>query len=270
MSIILNFYRRLPAFKGKFRLGKLLFASLINKNYPIWCKGDNGLAYYLPNTVENIGTEILINGTYEPETIQFITKRLPQKGILFDIGANIGAIALPLAKVNKEIEVYAFEPSAFTFQFLENNIRKNQCQNVHIFQLAVNNKHNATCQFFASDTLHGKSSFAPVFAKDSQEVRTISLDKFCEEKAIEKIDFMKVDVEGFEVSVFQGAQNMLDAKKIKQIYFEFVDWAEKNAGFEVGAAQHVILNSGYRLFMENGEQLFSPITTGSKMLLAIA
>ena len=88
--------RKLPDFRGKRRVSKILLGSKILQKTDLTVKGKFGCTYILPNIQETIGFEILINGVYELETIVFINQRIKESGKLLDVGANIGAICASL------------------------------------------------------------------------------------------------------------------------------------------------------------------------------
>ena len=78
--------RSLPTFKGKQRLARLLLRKKIASGEGLTVTGKWGCVYNLPNVQENIGFEILINGIYEEETINFICKRIKPGGVFLDVG----------------------------------------------------------------------------------------------------------------------------------------------------------------------------------------
>ena len=108
--------RKLPPFKGKQRLARFLFKKKITNDRDVSIKGDYNCYYKVPNIKENIGFEIFINGVYERETIEFIAGKIPQHGYLLDIGANIGAISIPLCNKRVDINVLAVEASKRVFK----------------------------------------------------------------------------------------------------------------------------------------------------------
>ena len=100
-QFFLTTYRSLPVFRGKLRLGKLLFKSLLDSTEPLCFKAHEGLQYHIPNTIENLGIELMINGIYEEEIVNFLKGKIKDGSTYFDIGANIGSLALPILKAKK-------------------------------------------------------------------------------------------------------------------------------------------------------------------------
>jgi FkbM family methyltransferase len=178
------------------------------------------LNYAIPNTLENIGVELLINGVYEIETIDFLKEKINADAVYFDVGANIGSLALPVIKAKSGIRYYGFEASPIVFEFLKKNMEINSISNFKIENKLVHRDSDQEMKFFQSE-LYGKSSLSPTYTNDFIQVTSISLDKYLEEHKIEKIDWLKVDVQGFESKVLKGAIRTLK-DKIKIIELEII------------------------------------------------
>jgi tRNA G37 N-methylase Trm5 len=111
--------RSLPLFKGKQRLARYLFSRRIREGSDITVSGKFGCRYSVPNVQENIGFEIFINGIYEAETIRFIASKVKKGGVFLDLGANIGAISIPVAMLRKDISVIGLEAAPWIFDYLK-------------------------------------------------------------------------------------------------------------------------------------------------------
>lgn len=268
MAVISEIFRILPSFKGKLRLASFLLKDRLNKNDSIEFRGKNKVHYRIPNTIENVGKELFINGIYEVKTIKAIKRLLNNSSIFFDVGANIGAISLPLAKTT-HANIHAFEPSRSIFQFLKMNVHKNGIKNITLNNCAVHSKNDADIEFFAVEEKYGNSSLAPTFIQQPHySVKTVSLDAYCTRHAITEIDVLKVDVQGFEIEVLKGCRSLLKRKAIKNIFFEFEGWAEANAKFETGASQDFLLENEYEIFTLKNKKLEAKLESGSLMLWA--
>lgn len=268
-SYLLQVYRALPSFRGKYRLGSFLFRWALNKAQPVFIRVNKQIGYCLPNSIENLGKEIIINGEYEKMTVQAIVAELQKKErpVFFDIGANIGAISIPVAKKLPSLEVHAFEASPSTFPYLLQNFQLNGLPTSNLYNRAVYSFDDKELLFFES-IHHGKSSLAPLAANNKKIVHSITLDSYCCRQQIKSIDLVKVDVEGFEVEVFRGMRTLLNERIVKAIYFECEDWAEKAAGFRFGEAVEFLIANGYDIFELNGMKLLSVSEKVSRMLWA--
>lgn len=268
-----NWIRGLPHFKGKFRLVRLLCGPLLRKAKDITIPGKLNLHYLLPNLQEIIGFEIFADGIYEKETSDLIISRLPENGVLIDIGANIGSIALPVCRQRKDVHVVCIEGSPRVFGYLEKNVSLNGVKNCLLFNNIISDKSGDLINFYSPDELFGKGSMAPVFTDQAEQVNSVTLDGIVELASLQRVDFIKIDIEGFEYFAFKGGKKLLSSPGAPDILFEFLDWAEsKSAGVAPGAAQQILLESGYTLYKidKKGrlEKLSGVLRSGSEMLFA--
>ena len=264
---MLAFYRWLPSFKGKSRLGKLLFKSILNKNVPLQFTAHENIHYKIPNTFESLGVELLVHGSYEKEVVSFLKRQLQAGHIFFDIGANIGAIGLPVIKNKIGIKYFGFEAGPLVFDYLKYNFIQNNIMHCELHNYVVHEHDNLPVKFYESEQ-YGKSSLAPTYSEVAVSVNSISLDQFCDVRHLSNINWIKVDVQGFELYVFKGMQQLLLDKKVENIVFEFEDWAESAAQLEKGAAQKYLLQCGYELFNLTGIMLPHIVTKGRDMIWA--
>lgn len=140
-----------------------------------------------------------------------------QKGEVFvDVGAYIGAYTLRAAKSG--CTVYAFEPNPFSFKILSLNVEDNGFENyVKLFNVAVGDREGEIFITLDFDTTRVSNS--------GYKVRMITLDSL----KLRKVDWLKVDVEGFEKEVLGGAESTLDVtdKIIIEVRKENSDFVEK-------------------------------------------
>lgn len=234
----------LPMFKGKLRIAKLL---LTNKNNPKTFTTKSGIIYKVPNICENVSFELFVNGYYESETVDYIVKNVPENGVFIDVGANIGAISIEVAMKRPDVKIYAFEASNSVFSYLNSNKILNNCANLSIYNLAIHENEGEDLDFFSPFELNGKGSFSPVFTTNAQKVRTKNLDIFFQENQLTP-DLIKVDVEGYELTVFKSMSNFMRKNHEYEVLFEYVDWAETVANYVNGAAQSFLIKLGLTLY----------------------
>ena len=157
--------------------------------------------------------EIFIDKMYE----QFPGFELKNQNVVLDIGANIGLYSLWASKNNGRCSIYSFEPNPDTYSRLERNIKLNDFNNIFPYQLAVASQtglsHFRKCQ---NTWVSGITSSE---AKDTIEVKTISLDEFVNDNSIDLVDLIKIDVEGSEFSVLKGSINTL--KITRRVILEY-------------------------------------------------
>jgi FkbM family methyltransferase len=177
----------------------------------------------------NIGSGENCARSGEKYAMKFVASGLSsnQEIIIFDVGANIGQYTLELVKVfdMNKTKIFCFEPSPAAFQQLVASIR--ETANVFLFNTGLGEKDEKRMlytDFKGSDlgSLYDlKTPFRPFANRNAEMVEIISLENFCRENHIRRIDFLKMDIEGHELKVLEGALNMIKSRNIKYIQFEF-------------------------------------------------
>jgi FkbM family methyltransferase len=146
----------------------------------------------------------ILNGTYEREQTRLFEQLLRPGGVVLDVGANVGYYTL-LASVlvGDGGAVHAFEPEPRNAEFLRRHLRINRRRNVTVQQAAVSDRAGTARFAFGSGTGTGHLG-----ETGELEVRTLRLDDYCAEHALAPAA-LKIDVEGAEMSVLQGARETL-------------------------------------------------------------
>lgn len=263
--------RLVPPFKGKHQISRLLMKRLLANGRDLLVQGKWKCKYLLPNLKESISFKILINGVYEEDTINIILSRLILKeGAFIDIGANIGAITIPVCTRVKNLRAVCVEAVPWISDFLKKNIEINHLRKVQVIEKAISAKPNESVMFYSSQANFGKGSMAPVFTDQGIEVTTTTIDLIASSLP-EAISVVKIDIEGFEYPAFLGGVHLFGGDDAPDIIFEYVDWAEERAGIKAGAAQQLLIDLGYSLFIFDKGKLLalnSIVVKGSAMLLA--
>ena len=147
-------------------------------------------------------------------------------GIVFDIGANTGNYSKLVNEFNPMLTVYSFEPNPKTFKELDKNSKKHSFKPLNIGMSDKVGKMQLYDYVSRSGSSHA-SIYKEVFDHIHKEKRlkynidVYTIDHFCKEKGIEQISLLKIDTEGHEFRVLQGAKKMLDEQRIHTIHFEF-------------------------------------------------
>ena len=136
--------------------------------------------------------------------------------VCLDIGANIGLYTLALAALAPQGSVWAFEPGPSTFDFLSRNIQVNKLSHAHAVHAAVGDV-TGTVEFqdipffTAGSFLVVGEPFLTTEVLGSLCIKTpsITIDQFMADQGLDRLDFVKVDVEGGELSVLDGAVQTL-------------------------------------------------------------
>jgi len=147
-------------------------------------------------------------GGHEPGLKKAFEKSIVKNSVVFDIGANWGEHSLYFSRlVGSGGSVYAFEPSPKVAVEAKWHFSSNNIPNIHFFEMAVTD-FNGHVSFQDNG---GLSTQGKISTDDKLPVKVcaITLDHFIEKEKIEKVDFIKIDVEGHEGAVLKGAKNAL-------------------------------------------------------------
>ncbi len=141
---------------------------------------------------------------------------VPVDAVCLDIGANIGLYTLALAALAREGRVLAFEPAPGSYDYLTQNVTLNRAENVETFPLAVGaasgtvDFHDIPFFTAGSFAVEGESFLtSEVLGSSFFRAPSVSVDEFVADHGLTRLDVVKVDVEGGEVSVLEGATQTL-------------------------------------------------------------
>lgn len=137
--------------------------------------------------------------------------------IVFDVGANVGQSALAYLELFSRATIYSFEPVRATFAELAAATQAHT--RIRSFHCAMGTQEEKRAIHVASDSR--KSSIDHVRDGDrTEEIDIKTLDSFAATHGIQTIDFLKVDTEGHELAVLQGASSLLRAQKVRLLMLE--------------------------------------------------
>ncbi len=157
---------------------------------------------------------------YEPAVVQQFGDLLKDARVVFDVGAHVGYYSLIAARaVGEAGRVHAFEADATICDYLRTNVEINDFKNVTVNNVAVSLE-SRSISFFPSKRFHaGTGSLIQNAQSDSEsaEVRAISLDDYVRENRVDRLDALKIDVEGAEMDVLSGAVETLRQLRPKVI-----------------------------------------------------
>jgi FkbM family methyltransferase len=185
---------------------------ILNNKFKVSGEGD-----YL----QEIGEE------FEPDNIAILRLLCDEDSRVLDVGANIGMTALAFSQICPQGQIAAIEPVPRTFRYLQRNVTEAGARNLKIFNFALGSSagtvlmqghpSNFACSFVADNyTIPASDHF-------SCEVPVKRLDDTFSELSLDRLDFMKVDVEGFELEVFAGAREILNTYK-PIVFLEMNHW----------------------------------------------
>ena len=178
-------------------------------------------------SLRGIGIMNYENGKLSGE-YYFLRKILKNKNIktIFDVGANIGDYSKKIMELNPNIELYSFEPHPETFKKLKEIAG---LYSFSAFNLGCGNKDEIIKIYDYKDkdgSTHAsiyKDVIEKIHKSESiaHNINIIKLDDFVKEYNVDKIDLLKIDVEGNELKILKGATELIKNNKIDVIHFEF-------------------------------------------------
>jgi FkbM family methyltransferase len=181
-----------------------------------------------------------ISREWESATTKLFKKLVKEGDTIIDLGANIGYFTLLAARlVGEKGRVYSFEPEPKNFKYLKKNIELNGYKNVFPQNKAVSDKNGKIKLYICHyDSGHhtinqhkGIDSCKPDF-KDKEEfveIETVRLDDFLEGRE-QKVDVMKIDIEGAEMLALSGMDKTIKQNKTLKIFVEFFPLLLKEMG----------------------------------------
>lgn len=186
------------------------------------------------------GMNFMVSGVKQSGEINVIKYVFEKSGrtedkhpfIIFDVGANVGNWTIPCLKYCREHAcLYSFEPLRKTFDELRDNITRYFADlaedRIFLFNFGFSDKeqtsvmhYNPVCSGMAS-LYKRRLEHSGLTSNHQEEVKLKTIDRFCEEHGISKIHFLKLDVEGHEMNVLEGASGLINKNAIDFIQFEF-------------------------------------------------
>jgi FkbM family methyltransferase len=190
---------------------------------------------------------IFIKGIFEPEFFKTAHAFLPQDGIFFDLGANVGFCTFGLIPQNPKANYHLFEANAYLIRLLTQSIKLHADYNFHLNQGCLNNL-NGTSRFKIQTNQTGQSHVSSNH-KEGIEIPNLVLDDYCAKQKLKCIDFAKIDIEGHELPALQGWKKSLTNHLVKALYIEIIPENQQRYGRKTNAPLQYLESLGYTLFL---------------------
>jgi len=178
----------------------------------------------------NYGRGATVAGSGEEWVLDYLkqAKRHAAPFVVFDVGANAGQYTeMILSSLGKRTKVYCFEPNEATFSVLKSN--HGAKESVLCYNIGLSDKEESLVLYSNGEIsdmaslYHRHLDHANIIMKPISQIPLTTLDLFCKREKVERIDFLKMDVEGHELSVLKGAAQMISSGRIAFMQFEFGD-----------------------------------------------
>jgi FkbM family methyltransferase len=210
------------------------------------------LRMFLPARWRGIEKLIFVlRENYEAELI-FLERALSPGKTFVDVGANLGIYALAASKiVGPSGRVIAFEPSQQTFFLLNGNVAMNNSTNVQIYPAAISDKAGEALLYHGADPGQNSLGRDPALEPEGEQVMTESLDNALSAASVERVDLIKMDVEGAEELVVRGANKVITSHR-PTIILEINQEASARLGLSPRGAWDQLQSLGYKFFSVRG------------------
>jgi FkbM family methyltransferase len=238
---------RFPLRDGKAYFYKLWNARLTPRERFVTVLLDKGFSMKLDLEDEEQKKVYFFGHYHERYEADLVQRLLDMDEVFWDIGANVGYFSLVAAMALKNRgRILSFEPGREAFERLQDNISLNPFTNITIYNLAVTDTDGEAVLYLAGDIADSSANlYSPGQDKTRHEVvKTVSLDNFVREQRLLRPDFIKIDVEGAEMAVLKGAQDLMAASPPLLL----MEMEEKNlraAGTSKAAIQELLAGYGY-------------------------
>lgn len=187
---------------------------------------------------------------YEVPIVRLMRRYLPRGGTFVDVGANIGYIsANAAALVGPTGRVVALEPVNRYFQRLRRLAEQNPSHRIETIRVAAGAVvGRATIRISDADNI-GYNSLTPNWVGDDvlgdvEEVDVAPLDQILPAHAVDRVDLLKIDTEGFEIPVLEGASDVLDRFR-PTVLLEVTASAARNHGKSLEYLATLVDDLGY-------------------------
>jgi FkbM family methyltransferase len=155
-----------------------------------------------------------IRGAFEPHMVELFDTLVKPGDTVLDIGANIGCTSILFG--SRAQRVVSFEPSPTTFAFLQKNVQASGLQNIDTRNVGLGKTAGRFELTFSVDNRSGGFVSNQMQASAGHQVEAIEIvqgDSFLNEAGLGRVDFIKIDVEGFERDVIEGLRDSISANR---------------------------------------------------------
>jgi FkbM family methyltransferase len=252
-GLLVSYARHFPVRRGKLRLidsfwrvavvdaSAMRLASLKHGGFKMQC-----------DLNEMLQRQFYFFGTYflEEDALACWEKAARGAKVIFDVGANAGIYGLAALANQPDATVHAFEPTPEIAARLRATAKLNGLDHLYIHEVAVSSKNGrATLKRCRGELgTNGGMNYIVSGQPDSEveSVQTVCLDQFCEDHAIDRIDLLKLDIQGHEHMALAGAARLIRADRVGLIFTE-LNWVERS-GAVCPATESIRLleGAGYR------------------------
>ena len=201
------------------------------KKIKIWVNPENGY----------VDKCIYAFGGYEKDLIEKVIPYIKKDSIVFDIGANIGQHSIIFSLFSKD--VYSFEPNTKIFNQFFSSVKENNIENIHLENVGIG-ENNEIRELYINPNNVGNSSVIADERFDHLTIKLKNLESYVED--LKSVDFVKIDVEGFELDVILGNKAFFE-KFRPIIWLEYNPQLYDTSDYRVEQLDEFIKKNNYKI-----------------------
>lgn len=236
-------------------------------------------AKFFADETSRIGSELL-HGRYDAANFAVIRSLVRPGSVCVDAGANVGVYTTILSHLSGPTgHVHSFEPVAHLHRKAEAHLALNRVENVTLNALALGDQPGTFSMHQVKEGVYraGTSSFLQTEAQiavgrdafEAVPTAVTTLDRYAAEKSLQRLDFIKLDIEGYERFFFQGAEECL-SRFSPTILFEHCQNRLQTLSIEEAYFRSLFMRHGYKIY-EFRERMnfvwFSPFEIGGDQMV---
>jgi FkbM family methyltransferase len=220
---------------------------------------DKGFKMAVFSNHYGISKELVLHRSHERDPTALLKKLLRKDMICLDVGSNIGYYALLEGRYTSK--VYAIEPVPENFALLNRNIALNCLENVESFNYACSD-HNGFLDIYLSDKCNLCSALKTDKDFGKVSCKSVTIDSFVDDAEIDYRDtsvLLRMDIEGYEYKVLEGALNLLSKSTNMVLFLELHFDLMRAQGWNPAEPVRLIKQSGFRFLNWDNSAIKKPV-----------
>ncbi len=225
--LLLSYLRNAPLDQGKGMMAKRVDIRRFPQQVKFTTR--TGITYKL-DLREYVQRNLFLHGDYERNTMRHVRRLIRSGDTVVDIGGNIGFYALEMARLNAPGRLISFEPNPAALDRFKDNRQLNPAiTNIELREHGLADAPGGFTLSFNRGNLGSASAFGN--APERIEVKVATLDAVLAANGIDRVDVMKIDIEGGEFAALRGAERIIDNSPRMTLVIEIIDDHCKRAGY---------------------------------------
>ena len=241
--------RRLPQSRTKTRIGRVVGAVLSRAGADPLVTVRTGRGVFVVDARSRTECEMLWSGVYDEDDIDFLRAATPADGVFLDVGANVGLIFIPVWRSVTTGRAIAVEPVPVNFERLAAACLANppSAREPTLLNIALGAESGVLSLVKEGSASTSDNAVVALAGEPGLEVPVETLDATCDALGLERLDTVKIDVEGFEWEVFAGGRRTLE-RFLPIVYGEFNNQLMPRRGKTFRDVWEFFEPLGYRCF----------------------